>query len=113
MTVQDARSINKAESLDGKQLPGEARLTTYARLQYYSNPWRIWFDTDSSHERYYDQANLLAAGDQWLQNAGLEWHGQRWLASASVNNLGNRNVEDFNGFPRPGRAFQFTLTLTL
>jgi iron complex outermembrane receptor protein len=113
MTVQDARSINKAESLDGKQLPGEARLTTYARLQYHINPWRIWFDTNSSHERYYDQANLLAAGDQWLQNAGLEWHGQRWLASATVNNLGNRNVEDFNGFPRPGRAFQFTLTLTL
>jgi len=113
VTLQDARSIENTSSINGKQLPGEARTAAYAHLQYRRSNFLTWLEIDANRDRYYDQGNLLPARNHWLQNIGVGWNRRNWQANFAINNLGNHVVEDFNGFPRPGRAFQFALTLTL
>ncbi len=104
-TIQDARSVDVFSAFEDQQLPGEAQQTAYVRLQYKRKAWRAFIEGDGSWNRFYDQANVLPARDQWLQNIGVDWQHQGFKISASINNFSDQNVEDFGGFPRPGRSF--------
>ncbi len=105
LTVQDTQSVSNSTSTDGKQLPGEAKHNLYAQLQYKHEAWRAWLEFDVKAGLFYDQANLLAAEDYWLQHAGVEWSSRIFKTNFSIKNISSRNIEDFNGFPRPGRSF--------
>ena len=48
-----------------------------------------------------------------MTNVGVERRLGDWRVDVAVDNLGDENVEDFNGFPRPGRAFSVHVTTTL
>ena len=112
-TLQDARNLSPNAVLDGRQLPGEARLQLHAAVRYRPAPrWLLRLEADASRGRYYDQANRRPAEDRVLANAGLEHVRGSWRTAFSIDNLGDDNVEDFNGFPRPGRAFALQVTLT-
>lgn len=112
-TLQDATAVSDNARLDGRQVPGEAREAFHARLRWAPHRrWRAWVEGDGRRKRYYDQANARPADDAWLANAGLDWTGGRLSAAFAVHNLGDRDVEDYNGFPRPGRAFSLNLTYT-
>ena len=108
--MQDAVSLEEFDALDGKQLPGEAQQTAYIRLQHQAGRLRGYVEADGSWNRFYDQANVLPAKDRWLQNLGVDWHADKWTVRAAVSNVSNRNVEDFNGLPRPGRAYSLTFS---
>jgi len=113
-TLQDARNLSPNAVLDGRQLPGEARLQLHAALHYRpSSRWRLRLETEATRGRYYDQPNRRPAEDTAIANAGVEHLRGRWRTSFAIDNLGDDNVEDFNGFPRPGRAFSLHVTLTL
>lgn len=113
LTSQDARSLQAFDAFDGKQLPGEAKHSAYLRLQHTHKNIRAFVETDGAWDRFYDQANVLPAKDRWLQNFGVEWERGRWTLSGAVSNITDQNVEDFNGLPRPGRAFTFSITTRL
>ena len=105
-TWQDAANLSGNPVLDGKQLPGEARLELHAALRYRLSPrWQFRIEADATRERYYDQANRRPARDATTTNVGLDYTRGRLRAALSIENLDDENVEDFNGFPRPGRAF--------
>ena len=113
-TLQDAALVSDNARLDGRQVPGEARRVFHARLRWAPHRrWRVWVEGDGREERYYDQTNARRADDVWLANAGIDWTQGRLAAGFTVHNLGDRNVEDYNGFPRPGRALSLNLTYTL
>ena len=113
-TFQDARTVSDVSRLDGRQVPGEAREAIHARVRFSPHRrWNLWVEADGRDRRFYDTANVLPADDGWLANAGLDWTGRRLKAAFAVHNLGDRNVEDYNGFPRPGRAFSLNLSIDL
>jgi len=110
VTLQDAQSLQRFQAFDGRQLPGEARQATYFRLQHSSRFIKLFVEAEGLRNRFYDQANVLPATDSWLQNIGFDWRYANWSVRGVVNNLGDQNVEDFNGFPRPGRSFSLAVS---
>jgi len=113
-TVQDAANRSASPVLDGRQLPGEARVELHAALRYRpSARWQLRLEADTTRGRHYDQANRRPARDATTANLGLEHTRGAWRTAFAIDNLGDRNVEDFNGFPRPGRAFSLHLSVDL
>ena len=112
-TLQDTDIVSDNARLDGRQIPGEARRAFHARVGWTPHPrWRTWLEAEGRDERYYDSANARRADDVLLGNAGIDWTGRRLSAAFTVHNLGDDVVEDYNGFPRPGRACSLNLTYT-
>jgi len=114
LTLQNAENRAAFAAYNGKQLPGEARVAGHARLRYQRNNWRFWYESDLLRDRYYDLSNALPADDQWLHHVGIGFSYRQLSASLSIRNIGDDNVQDFNGFSKPGRSFhlQFNYTIT-
>ncbi len=113
LTWQSPRNRDPAAGFNDRFLPGEAQLAWSGRLQYQPSRFSFWYELDVLRKRFYDQANILPAADSELHSAGIDWKGSRWQASLGIHNLGDDNIEDFNGFPKPGRTWSLTLTRTL
>jgi outer membrane cobalamin receptor len=43
----------------------------------------------------------------------MEFRHKQWQLGARASNIGDSTVEDFNGFPKPGRSFFFSIERTL
>lgn len=110
LTWQHARSTNATSGFYDKQLPGEAQLSAFARLDYKAGQWQAWLESELEQGRYYDRANLLEAADNAVHNLGVDWRRQPWRTGLSIQNLADDNIEDFNGYPRPGRSLFFSFS---
>ena len=111
LTWQDARQRERAFGFHDRRLPGEARVAASTRLDYRRGPWRLWHALDLSLDRHYDRANLLPAEDAAVQDVGLGWRRRALSLALAIENLGDVTVEDFNGYPRPGRTLHASLAL--
>ncbi|MEE9334142.1 MAG: TonB-dependent receptor [Granulosicoccaceae bacterium] len=111
LSLQDAKNLSNNQAINNNALPGEAAVSSFARIAYKRSRYRVWAEVEVKTDRFYDEANLLPAKDTNLQNIGLDWYWRNAQTSLAINNIGNDIVEDFNGFPRPGRAFFLTTTL--
>lgn len=109
-TIQQSQNFSPNPALNKRELPGEARLSSHAKLQYHHANLRLWFETNQKSDFFYDQANLLPSKGYLLHNAGLEYQWCDFSIGLTANNIRDDNVEDFNGFPRPGRSFIFHST---
>lgn len=107
LTWQSPRSVDRAAGFYNRFLPGEAQLAWYGRAEYHLANWTAQYDVNVHHKRFYDRANILPAANTTLHAVSVAWDRFDWQFSLSANNLGNETVEDFNGFPKPGRTFQF------
>jgi len=113
LTLQDAANRSDNPVFDDRQLPGEARVAGFLGASFRPAPhWRVRLEADTLRNRYYDTANKRAARDSTLVSAAVEHATRRFRTTLSLTNLGDRNVEDFNGFPRPGRAALLSLRYT-
>ena len=110
LTAQSATNESSVAAFNGKQLPGEAQLAGFASLQYQRGPWRSWYEADAIGERFYDTANFLPADDFIAHNVGASYTRDKFSTTLVLNNLGDDNIEDFNGFPKPGRSFHLNFT---
>ena len=111
LTLQDTKNLSNNQAINNRTLPGEASVSSFARVAYKKSRYRVWAEAEIKTDRFYDEGNRLPAKDTHLQNIGLDWYWQNAQTSLAINNIGNDIVEDFNGFPRPGRAFFLTTTL--
>lgn len=104
-TWQDAENRNRFPAFRGKQLPGQARLSTALFLEYPFYRGRLRYEFAGRFDAYYDTANLLPAEDQAVHSLGFDWSIGRARVSVELNNIGDDVHEDFNGFPKPGRSY--------
>lgn len=112
-TFQNARNQNTFTSFTNNQLPGEARRTAFARVNYQPGSTNYWYEWRADRDRFFDSANLLPAEDTSLHAVGFDLQYERWQVSAQIQNLTDTTVEDFNGFPKPGRQFAIPVTHAL
>jgi len=112
-TIQQSQNFSPNPALDKRELPGEARLSAHAKLQYRGDKERLWMESNYKSDFYYDQANLLPGVGYLLHNVGLEYQWRDFSIGLTANNIGNDSVEDFNGFPRPGRSYYFSFNYRL
>lgn len=111
-TVLNPRNRNPFQGFNNKQLPGEARSSTFARINFSPGPTTYWYEWATNRERFYDSANLLPARNTSLHNIGLDMKHKSWQLSAQIQNITDTTVEDFNGFPKPGRQLTLAVTYT-
>jgi len=109
-TFQNPRNQDPFNGHKNKMLPGISRRTSFARLSHDRGKLGYWYEWQAARERFYDSTNLLPAADTSLHSAGIDWTDKRWHVSARLQNLGDDVVEDYNGFPKPGRSIFLTLT---
>ncbi len=109
VTLQDARNRSSISSFNGRQLPGEAQLEAGLGMHWANERWRFSYRFSYAGERYYDTLNLLQADDQVSHAASVSRQWRDWRLLLELHNLSDRNFEDFNGFPKPGRAGYLSL----
>lgn len=109
-TFQNPRNRDPFNGFKNKILPGESRRTGFARMAYQHHDISYWYEWQASAERYYDSANLLPATNTSVHSIGLDLKQAHWHFSARLQNIGDDNVEDYNGFPKPGRSFFVAIT---
>ncbi len=113
LTWQSPRSRNAAAGSRDKFLPGEAQLAWSGRLQYHPSMATFWYELDVLKKRFYDSANILPAADSEQHSIGMDWIRGRWQTTLAIQNIGDDNIEDFNGYPKPGRTWSLAITRTL
>lgn len=105
-TVQDTENNSDIVVFQGRQLPNQSKRTAYARANYeLFSWWQIWSEVNVARDRFFDLGNFLPAEDATTVNIGALWQRGNLKADLTLNNVNNDKVEDFNGFPRPGRSF--------
>jgi len=110
LTWQSPRSVDSASGFNNNFLPGEAQFSWFNRAEYYASHWTAWYEIDIQNNRFFDRANILPATNTAIHSIGLGWDTNRWEFALSANNLGDDIIEDFNGFPKPGRTYQLLTT---
>ena len=111
-TLQHTENRSPFPAFHGKQLPGQAEATVSLFLDYPFRQGSVYYEYSGRFDSYYDTANLLPAADQSLHSLGIRTVFRRLALALEISNLGNDVYEDFNGYPKPGRAFNLTLTYT-
>ncbi len=113
MTYQNPRNRNPFSNFSSNILPGEARRTAFARVQYQPSNIAYWYEWQATRELFYDSDNNLPATDSSLHSVGFNWQNRHWQLGGTLRNIRDDNVEDFNGFPKPGRHFSIAVTRNL
>lgn len=112
-TYQRSKNFSPNPALANKEIPGEARLSSHAKLQYQNGRTRVWFESNHKSDFYYDQANLRPGKGYLLHNAGIEYQWREFSIGLTANNTGDDNVKDYRGFPRPGRSYYVSFNYRL
>ncbi|MFK7860332.1 MAG: TonB-dependent receptor [Granulosicoccus sp.] len=112
-TFQNPRNRDLFKGYTNRILPGQSRRTGFARLTYQHADISYWYEWKTTGERFYDSTNSLPAADTSLHSIGIDVNRKRWSISARLQNIGDDNVEDFNGFAKPGRSFFIAIAQSL
>ena len=112
-TFQDPRIRDRSRGFFNNLLPGEARQSAFFRTQYKPGRTGIWYEWQGSRDRFFDRGNILAATNTSVHSIGADYTHKIWQLSASIQNLGDEAVEDFNGFVKPGRNYSLSVQLNL
>lgn len=110
LTVQDSENRSQIRGFRGQQLPGEAAVDGALSVRWKNPQWKLEYTFKLNKDRYYDSANLLRAADQQTHSASISRNFAAWRVAVELNNIGNHNYEDFNGYPKPGRSGFISVT---
>lgn len=114
LTFQDTDNQSDISAFSGKQLPNQSKLSAYLRGEYQARKHvKVWSELSHSQDRFYDLGNFLPAEDATVLNLGTQWQRNQLSADFTVSNLTDETIEDFNGFPRPGRSFSLGISYQL
>jgi len=104
MTLQDTVNRSGISGQTGKQLPGEAAFDGALAASWAVDHWKFGYEFRINTERFFDAGNFLVAPDQRVHSVSVSRSWKDWRIDLELNNLTDEVFEDFNGFPKPGRA---------
>ena len=104
LTLQDTRNRSNIRGQVGKQLPGEAAVDGAVTTSWKNLRWKFEYEYKVNADRFYDSGNFLVAKDQRLHRISISRYLNDWRIDLDLNNLTDKIYEDYNGYPRPGRA---------
>jgi len=104
VTLQDTKNRSRLQGQTGKQLPGDAATDGALTAAWKNKHWKLEYEFKVNADRFYDTGNFLVAADQRLHGLSISRYWQDWRVDVELNNLTDQNYEDYNGYPRPGRA---------
>lgn len=114
-TRQWARDEGQVAYWRGKDLPGRPRDEASMCLSMARRLWKVSYEMHYVSANYLDRYNTVQVPGRRLHDVGVGWRpwaaGPEWIAEC--RNLTDRRVEDFAGYPLPGRMFFFGLRTQL
>jgi outer membrane receptor protein involved in Fe transport len=105
-TYQEALDTSDTFS-HGNTLPGRPRHELYQAFELFAGLGKIVYEFNYIAENFLDQANAFVVNSRALHNVRLTVvpFGQTLKLTFEAKNLTDNQVEDFRGFPLPGRSF--------
>jgi len=94
----------------GKQVPGLYAFSYFATAIFSLRQFDLNVDYQILNDMYYDKTNLLKAADPKLLHLGLSYNYKNWKTHLQLNNLLDEQVENYNGWPLPGRGGQVSFS---
>ena len=106
-TRQWTRDEGEAVYWRGKELPGRPRDEALARLSFARPRWNASYEFHFVSRNFLDRYNTQPVGPRSLHDVSLGFTPWSWSPewSAECRNLTDQRVEDFAGFPLPGRVY--------
>lgn len=92
----------------GKRIPGLYEYNSSSKLSYEFRDVRVYTEWLVQEDMFYDRSNLLRAADKEIFNLGLTYQYKQHEAVAEVKNLSDDRIEDYSGWPLPGRSYHLT-----
>lgn len=111
-TFQDTSNQNPSAAFHDRQLPGQATRVLQLDMLHTLGRWQLGYHYLHRSGAFYDTANLRPAADQSLHNLSLQYQWKALQLAMELSNISDEIYEDFNGFPKPGRALFATLTFS-
>ncbi|MFP4476539.1 MAG: TonB-dependent receptor [Desulfatibacillaceae bacterium] len=109
-TWQDPVAVNQViPAFDDKRLPGRHEYSAVGKLTARFAGVMLYGEYVYENGIYYDSANFVEAPEKKELNAGAAYTYKGFTLEVEGRNLRDRQHEDFNGYPQPGRAFFATL----
>ena len=110
-TFQDTEDTSNTFSR-GNTLPGRPRHELYQAVELFATFGKFVYEFNYIADNFLDRANAFKVDSRSLHNLRVTAlpFGQRLQLTFEVKNLTDNQVEDFRGFPLPGRAFFGTVT---
>ncbi len=109
-TFQDAEDTSQTFSR-GNALPGRPRHELHQAFELFTDLGKLVYEFDYIAQNFLDRANAFVVDDRALHNlrvTGLPF-GKSVKLTFEVKNISDNQVEDFRGFPLPGRSFFGTI----
>jgi len=105
-TFQDAEDTSDAFS-HGNALPGRPRHELHQSLELFTDVGKLVYEFEYIGKNFLDRANAFVVDNRTLHNVRLTVLplGKALKFTFEAKNLTNNQVEDFRGFPLPGRSF--------
>jgi len=112
ITLQDPKNLSSISVYNEKQLPGRYKRIYFFRFETsIKDKFKFYIERLIQKEMYYDTVNLLPAKDKDQVNMGISVKYKKLKFSLDIKNVFDKQFEDFNGYPLPGRsifvAFQY------
>ncbi|MBI5528561.1 MAG: TonB-dependent receptor, partial [Deltaproteobacteria bacterium] len=118
-TYQDAENRSPVPSQTGKQLPYRPRHSLFGRAEIPFEGFTPFFEYVFVSGNFFDPANMRPTPSgvpvRRIQNAGVTWTSKDGMLTLSIEakNIENADVQDFAGYPLPGRSFFGSMSLKL
>ena len=107
---QHTEDRSDAVATEGKELPGRFTTQFNARLERGVLGLVFYYAYSVEEGAYYDSANLLPTPTSQRHDVGVRGVIRKLGWSMQALNLTNSTIEQFNGFPTPGRSYLFSFT---
>ena len=114
-TRQWTRDEGEAVYWRGMELPGRPRDEGLLRLSLARRRWSAAYEFHYVSRNFLDRYNAMVAGPRSLHDVALGLTPWSWSPewTAECRNLSDQQVEDYAGYPLPGRAFYLGLRARL
>jgi iron complex outermembrane receptor protein len=105
-TFQDAEDTSNTFSR-GNALPGRPRHELHQAIELFADRGKIVYEVEYIADNFLDRANAFVVDSRVLHNVSLTVlpFGKALKFTLEAKNITDNQIEDFRGFPLPGRSF--------
>jgi iron complex outermembrane receptor protein len=110
LTVQNTKDKSDISYWKGNQLPGRPEFELFNRFEIFNNQGKVFYEFNYLSNSYLDRANFTKIAARKIHNIGCSFYATKNLTlTFEVKNLSDARIEDYIGYPLPGRSYFGTL----
>ena len=106
LTVQNTKDKSDISYWKGNQLPGRPEFELFNRFGILNNQGKVFYEFNYLSNNYLDRTNFTKIAARKIHNIGCSLYATKNLTlTFEVKNLSDARIEDYIGYPLPGRSY--------